>query len=63
MGVETPGEVGGCGCRHACGRVRVYVCVGGGVGVCVSGTVCSRVEVLVKSGTIHLNCRHKTIRN
>lgn len=44
-------------------HVGGYVCGGGGVGVCVSGTVCSRVEVLVKSGTIHLNCRHKTIRN
>lgn len=45
-------------------HVGGYVCMcvwGGGVGVCVSGTVCSRVEVLVKSGTIHLNCRHKSI--
>lgn len=59
MGVETPGEVGGCGCRHACGMVRVCVCVCGSGSV--SGTVCSRVEVLDKSGTIHLNYRHKSI--
>lgn len=48
MGVGTRGEV--------------YVCVGGYVCecVCVSGTVCSRVEVLVNSGSVYLNYRYQT---